>query len=94
MGKRVAPLFLARKSYHRRRMMDAARLLPLAGIFFIFMPILWQPQETAEPDTAFGLVYLFVVWSLLIIVARVVSHLVADAPDGAGDEADGGDGTS
>lgn len=93
MAKRIAPLFLARKSYHRRRMMDAARLLPAAGIFFILMPILWQPRETPEPDTAFGLVYLFVVWSLLIIVARIVSHLVAETPDGA-DEADGEDGAT
>lgn len=91
MPKRPAPLFLARKSYHRRRMMDAARLLPLAGVFFILMPILWQPRETPAPDTVFGLVYLFVIWSLLIIVARVVSQLVADPPDDAGDDADGGD---
>lgn len=90
MAMRPAPLFLARKSYRRRRMMDAARLLPLAGIFFILMPILWQPRETPEPDTGFGLVYLFVVWALLIIVARVVSHLVADAS--GEDEADGGNG--
>ena len=93
MAKRIAPLFLARKSYHRRRMMDAARLLPVAGIFFILLPILWQPASTPAPDTAFGLVYLFVVWPLLIIVARVVSHLVAEAPDET-DEADGGDGAA
>lgn len=74
--------------------MDAARLLPLAGIFFILMPILWQPRETPAPDTGFGLVYLFVVWTLLIILARVVSHLVAGAADEAGEGTDGGDGAA
>lgn len=92
MPKRPAPLFLARKSYRRRRMMDAARLLPLAGIFFILLPILWQPRETPEPDTGFGLVYLFVIWSLLIIVARIVSQMLSTPPDETGDDPDNGDG--
>lgn len=91
MPKRPAPLFLARKSYHRRRMMDAARLLPLAGIFFILMPILWQPRETLEPDTVFGLVYLFVVWTLLIIIARIVSQMLSSPPEETGDGPDSGD---
>lgn len=90
MSKQSAPLFVARQSYRRRRMMDAARLLPLAGVFAFLLPILWQPRQTAEPDTTFGLVYIIGAWALLIVAARVLAHLIAHAP---GDEApDDGDG--
>lgn len=91
MTKRSAPLFLARKSYRRRRMTDAARLLPIVGVFLILMPILWQPASTPAPDTGYGVAYLFVVWTLLIVAARAVSHFVAGAPDESDDASDGGD---
>ena len=80
MTKRPAPLFLARQTYRRRRMMDAARLLPLAGIFLFLMPILWQPRSTPEPDTVRGVVYLFGAWLILILAARLLAHLVTRAP--------------
>ena len=64
------PPFLARKTYRRRRMMDAARLLPLLGIFLFLLPILWQPRLTPEPDTVHGVVYLFGAWTVLVIAAR------------------------
>jgi hypothetical protein len=92
MTKRPAPLFLARKSYRRRRMTDAARLLPIVGVFLILMPILWQPASTPAPDTGYGVAYLFVVWTLLIVAARVVSHFVARAADETEDPPGGGDG--
>jgi hypothetical protein len=79
MSKRPAPLFLARQTYRRRRMMDAARLLPLVGIFAFLLPILWQPMTTPEPDTAFGMAYLFGAWALLIVAARVMAGLIMPA---------------
>ncbi len=89
MTKRPAPLFLARQTYRRRRMMDAARLLPLVGVFLFLLPILWQPRSTPEPDTAYGAAFLFGAWAVLIIAARVLAQMIVHAPDddaAAGDE--------
>lgn len=100
MTRPGAPLFLARKSYRRRRMMDAARLLPIAGFFALMLPILWQPRLTPEPDTSFGLVYVFCVWALLIVATRGLARSIMDAPpgegtdEGAGERSGDGDGTA
>lgn len=75
------PPFLARKSYRRRRMADAARLLPVLGLFLVLLPILWRPAETPASDTASGGVYLFAVWNILIVAAFVLARrLSASAP--------------
>lgn len=73
------PLFLARRSYRRRRMMDAVRLLPAFGGAALMLPLLWRPAESPEPDTAHGLVYLFVVWVVLIAAALALSRGLAPA---------------
>lgn len=95
MKGRAAPVFLARKGYRARRLTDAARLLPVAGLMLFLLPILWQPAATPEGDTASGWIYLFSVWAGLIAVAFLLSRrlmpLVAgDAHDqSAGDGEDG-----
>ncbi|SPH17445.1 hypothetical protein DEA8626_00967 [Defluviimonas aquaemixtae] len=72
--KAPRPRFLARENYRRRRLFDAARLLPLLGLFLFLVPILWQPAATPEPDTARGLIYLFAVWALLIVAAFLLAR--------------------
>jgi len=89
MPARSTPLFLARRSYRRRRVMDAARLLPVVGGFLIALPILWRPAETPGGETAQGVVYLFTVWALLIVAALVLARRLAPAledEDGSGAE--------
>lgn len=54
-------------------MADAARLLPLLGLFLILLPILWRPAESPEPDTASGGIYLFAVWLILIVAAFLLA---------------------
>lgn len=66
------PLFLARQSYRRRRLMDAARLLPLLGLLLFVLPLIWN-----APYTASGWLYLFVCWVLLIVVAFLLSRRLA-----------------
>ncbi|MCL7465031.1 hypothetical protein [Phaeovulum sp. NW3] len=73
------PLFLARRSYRRRRMMDAVRLLPLLGAVLVMLPTLWQPAQTPEPDTARGTIYLFAVWLFLILAAFGLSRALGPA---------------
>lgn len=64
-----APLFLAKSGYRRRRLADAARLLPVFGAFLMLLPILWAPAQTEPRDTAPDGIYLFLVWAGLIAVA-------------------------
>ena len=63
------PIFLERKSYRRRRLMDAVRLLPLLGLALWMLPLLWSlPQETGEPmPIGAALRYIFGVWILMVL---------------------------
>jgi hypothetical protein len=84
-----SPLFLERRSYRRRRLGDAARLLPVFGLAMILLPLLWSPVATGSARvTAWEGVYLFAVWAALIIIAAILSRALApgDAakPDDAG----------
>jgi CheY-like chemotaxis protein len=84
MRDQQEPLFLARQGYRRRRLEDAARLLPWLGAFLFGLPLLWTGARTAP-----GLVYLFAAWIVLIAVALVLSRRLARA-EGPG-EGDGRD---
>lgn len=85
MVRRV-PLFLKRRSYRRRRLRDAARLLPIFGAFFFLLPILWDPGRTAEPDTASDGLYLFAVWLLLIVAAAALAPGLDSRSEDEGDD--------
>jgi len=73
MRRRGTPLFLARSGYRRRRLHDAARLVPVFGVFLLFLPILWAPGETEARDTAADGIYLFGIWAGLIWAAAVLA---------------------
>ncbi|WP_370344001.1 hypothetical protein [Pararhodobacter marinus] len=65
------PLFLERSTYRRRRMMDAARILPVVGFVLILLPVLWT--HSGGFGTAGEAVYLFGLWGLLIVAAALLS---------------------
>ena len=80
-------VFLERDSYRRRRILDAARILPVAGFVLILLPVLWSFDTGAR--IAAEAVYLLVLWCALIVVAAVLSRplragLKRDAQGGAG----------
>ncbi|MBI1219675.1 MAG: hypothetical protein GC186_14130 [Rhodobacteraceae bacterium] len=81
-------LFLARRSYRLRRMMDAARLLPILGFMLFLMPILWGPATTDVRPTAFDAVYLFLVWPALILAAFAIARALAPVMGAEGAEAE------
>lgn len=89
---RIPPLFLRRASYRQRRRRDAARLLPVIGLFLMLLPVLWAPQNTFSRDTAPDGIYLFVVWALLIAVAMLISRSLNTAGDGDDPDAPPGPG--
>jgi hypothetical protein len=72
-------LFLERTSYRRRRLMDAARLLPVLGLFLFLLPLIWP--ESREPDAEAALVmsdallYIFASWAGLIALAAAFGRL-------------------
>jgi hypothetical protein len=84
-----ATLFLPRPEYRRRRLVDAARLLPVLGGFLMLLPILWAPGGEQGRNTARDGIYLFVVWALLVGLAAWLAPGLADAADDGG--ADAGD---
>lgn len=75
------PAFLERKSYRRRRMADAARLLPFAGAVGFVMPLMWRADVSTGAETARGGLYLFVVWFLLIALALLLSRRLRSRAD-------------
>jgi VIT1/CCC1 family predicted Fe2+/Mn2+ transporter len=69
------PLFLARQTYRRRRLGDAARLLPVLGAFLVLAPVLLTPGSV----TTSTMTFIFLVWVALIVAAFVLSrYLGAD----------------
>lgn len=84
-----APLFLARAVYRRRRLRDAARLLPFVGVLLLMLPGLGRESGSGAKDA----VYLFVVWALLILAAAVLAPGLAEpeaeqSPNPAGEDED------
>ena len=67
------PLFLARAVYRKRRLRDAARLLPLVGLFLFLLPKLWQAKTVDGAGAAQDVVFIFVVWAALIAATALLS---------------------
>jgi hypothetical protein len=81
----LRPLFLDRQVYRRRRLRDAARLLPMFGAFFFLLPILWSPETTTGPDTATDGLYIFGVWAILVALAAAFAPGLTDEDPAPGD---------
>lgn len=77
MVRSARPVFLARRSYRRRRLMDAARLLPVLGIVLVLLPALWSPA----PGVAQAGIYLFAVWFALCLAAFGLARGLGPALD-------------
>ena len=67
------PLFLKRGSYRRRRLRDAARMLPFAALLLFMMPVLWAQDGTVREGTAGDGLYLFAVWFGVLAVAAAMA---------------------
>lgn len=82
------PLFLEREIYRRRRLIDAAKWLPLAGVVLFVGPALLLGSPTSEAEgarTATRLVYFFFIWVCLIATCAVISRGLVRGEDELGD---------
>jgi hypothetical protein len=83
-------LFLERRSYRRRRMMDAVRILPLlCTVLWLVVPTMWPNSSEVASDTQTSLSsaiwYLVVIWALAITATfalwrRIRTHDEEDDP--------------
>ncbi len=84
-----APVFLARETYRRRRLIDALRLLPFVGLFVFLSPLVGGSGYLR--NTARSGLFIFAGWLVLIVACWGLGRLLARAP-GTGDPLEpGGD---
>ncbi len=74
-------LFLEPQPYRRRRLIDAARLLPVFGMFLLIIPP-GLLRATKDANTTSMLIYLIVVWAAMIFIAALLGRFMraTDAP--------------
>ncbi len=84
MSREPEPMFLARETYRRRRLMDAGKMMPILGAILFFAPALWAGQLS----TLTGLLYLLLCWIAMIVAAVLLSRRLPtqDTGPGPGDE--------
>ena len=71
------PLFLARKRYRRRRLEDAARIVPLVAAGLLLAPVLLTPEIV----TSRAMSYVFAVWAVLIVTAALLARALRGEPE-------------
>ena len=83
MNPKASALFLARSLYRKRRLSDAAKFLPIFGAVLLLLPLLWVHQSAPERSSiATNWVYLFIVWSFLILAAACLAKSLNKFEDG------------
>lgn len=73
---RDQPLFLERASFHRRRLGDAARILPVLAVLLVLVPVWWMPGPLSS---AGGAVWFFALWAALIVAIWVLHRALLRA---------------
>ena len=76
------PLFLAKSGYRSRRMTDAARLLPVVGVFLLGLPAIWALPGGGAYSTSVVGVYIFLVWGGLIAAAALLARHLPKSDSG------------
>lgn len=74
-------VFLERQTYRRRRLMDAARMLPIVGILLWALPLLWGHGADQAVTTSGAMRYIFGIWVLLVVLALGLSSRLKDTTE-------------
>ncbi len=72
MRRPTRPLFLARESYRKRRLIDAIRLVPVLGALLFLVPLLSAAGQVGS--TFRGGLYLFGSWLFLIVLTALLER--------------------
>ena len=81
MKRPAPPPFVAPRNYRLRRLRDFARMLPVLGMVLFFLPVMGAGRTTGGTG-----LWLFSVWALLIVAARLMAPGLR-ANEGASEEA-------
>lgn len=81
-------IFLQPDTYRRRRLIDAVRLLPIFGGFLLIVPMLLVPEGETNA-TGPALIYLFGLWTLLIVLAAMIAKRLQGYSRGTGTQQTG-----
>jgi hypothetical protein len=73
-------LFVEPRNYRARRMVDGLRVLPMAGIFLIAMPLFWGGSQDSVKSSAVML-FLFGVWIGLIFLNYLITRRISKERD-------------
>jgi hypothetical protein len=82
------PLFLAPRPYRRRRLRDAARLLPVFGGFLFIVPVLWSPPAEGARRLSDDVFYFFAIWLLLVAAAAAFARGLSRQAGGKDEDED------
>ena len=78
--------FEEKRTYRRRRLMDAARVAPLLALALWMLPLIWPQTGESTVSSATALVYIFVVWSAVIVLTWALSRGLGDGDDTSPDQ--------
>ncbi len=84
-------LFLQRQPYRRRRLIDAARVLPVFGAFLFFVPSALIARGTSGTTSAMGL-FLFGTWIALIVAGALIARVLREPDTSSAPHAKGAEG--
>ena len=82
------PVFHEKRTYRRRRIMDAARVAPALALILWSIPMLWPQTGEGTVSSASALIYIFAVWAGVILLTWGLSRFLVEP----GETAPGDDG--
>ena len=68
------PVFVERRTYRYRRLVDAARLLPVLAVALMCLPLLWGGDRTTPTMTTYTMTYVFGLWLALVVTTAILSR--------------------
>jgi len=71
-------VFHEKRTYRRRRVMDAARLVPVLALILWSVPLIWPQSGDGTVSSATALIYIFAVWAGIIVLTWGLSQVLSD----------------
>lgn len=69
-------VYLERRSYRRRRVIDAIRMIPVLGLILFLVPLLGDAEPGSPRSTGGTGLYIFAVWGGLIFLTAALLWLL------------------